>query len=185
MSKNVKKVNEAMEQMEQEMRADYTETMEDIIEGMLELEQEEITTGQQILEKEEQMRKMLKTYRMLQKMEKKLIKDMEELSDEYDTLIAQANEIEIEDYKPDFKLKDLFEKAKAILFKRKRDSETDDLKKLVALSYDVSAELNQLRYKARKTPEEITRQQELIRTLEETRIKIGELTSDMHWKDCK
>ena len=185
MSKNVKKVNEAMEQMEQDMRADYAETMEDIIDGMIELEQEEITTGQELLKKEEQMRKMLKTYRMLQKMENKLIKDMEELSEEYDTLIVQAKEIEIEDYKPDFKLRDLFEKARAILFKRKRDSETDDLKKLMSLSYDVSAELNHLRYKARKTPEEITRQKELICALEETRIKIGELTNDMHWKDCE
>lgn len=179
-----KDMNKNMEQMEQEMRIDYTETMDDVLSTMLDLEEEEILTGQELLQKEEQMRKMLKTYKMLQKVEKKLLKDMEELSEEYEVLLEQAKEIEIEDYKPDFNLRELFEKAKRILFKRRRDSETDDLKKLVTLSYDVSAELNQLRYKARKTPEEITRQKELINTLEETRRKIEELTSDMQWKDC-
>lgn len=183
--KTNKNLNKNMEQMEQEMRADYTETMDDLIAEMLKLEDEEIQTGQELLMKEEQMRKMLKTYKMLQKVEKKLLKDMEELSEEYELLLEQAKEIEIEDYKPNFKLRDLFEKAKRILFRKKNAVEQDDLKTLVALTYDISAELNQIRYKAKKTPEELQRQTELIQALDETRRRISELTNDMYWKDCE
>ncbi len=179
-----KDMNKEIEMILNAKREESYETIDDIMKGLMDLEEEEELTGQELLEKEKVMRGMLKTYRMLQKYEEKLLKGMDELSSEYDELLKQAKDIEIEDYKPDFKLKELFEKAKEILRKRRRDNETDDLKKLVNISYDISAELNQIRYKARKTPEEITRQQELIETLEELRKRISELTDDMQGKEC-
>jgi hypothetical protein len=125
---------------------------------------------------------MIKLYEFMLKAEKKLLKDIEKAIPEYDELIDKANEIEIKKFVPNFNLKNLLIKAKNF-FKlredRKNETELEEAEintsRLMNLTYDLSTQLNQIRYKVRKTPEEKARMQQIIKELEIIKRDINSL----------
>jgi hypothetical protein len=180
-------LNERIDEVTMERREDSYATIDDIMVELMKLEEEEEIIGQELMIKEEKMRQMINIFKRIQKFEKRVLNDMNNLYSEYETLLEQADEIDMEEYNPDSKLIEKFEKAKEILASKGiiREGRETDLDDLEALISDLRAELNQIRYKAKKTPEEVKRQKELIYTLEEARRKISEITNDMYWKDCE
>lgn len=188
MSKNVNELRE-------EMRAEFERNMSSLMDYCLEQQQDEEVIGEQILEKEQEMNRMLDLYEFLQRAEKKLMNDIDEAIPAYDKLIKQANEIGIKKFMPNVDLKGLLNKAKGVLKikKNKIDEHQNELEmaelnvnKLMNITYDLSSQLNQIRYKVRKSPEEKVRMKEIINELEVIRKDIDslmEMTSELEWKD--
>jgi hypothetical protein len=188
MSKNVNELRE-------EMRAEFERNMSSLMDYCIEQQQDEEVIGEQILEKEQEMNRMLDLYEFLQRAEKKLINDIDEAIPAYDKLIKQANEIGIKKFLPNIDLKGLLNKAKGALKvkKDKMDEHQNELEmaelnvnKLMNITYDLSSQLNQIRYKVRKSPEDKVRMKEIINELEVIRKDIDslmEMTSELEWKD--
>ena len=188
MSKNVNELRE-------EMRAEFERNMSSLMDYCLEQQQDEEVIGEQILEKEQEMNRMLDLYEFLQRAEKKLMNDIDEAIPAYDKLIKQANEIGIKKFMPNVDLKGLLNKAKGVLTirKNKMDEHQNELEmaelnvnKLMNITYDLSSQLNQIRYKVRKSPEDKVRMKEIINELEVIRKDIDslmEMTSELEWKD--
>ncbi len=188
MSKNVNELRE-------EMRAEFERNMSSLMDYCLEQQQDEEVIGEQILEKEQEMNRMLDLYEFLQRAEKKLMNDIDEAIPAYDKLIKQANEIGIKKFMPNVDLKGLLNKAKGVLKirKNKMDEHQNELEmaelnvnKLMNITYDLSSQLNQIRYKVRKSPEDKVRMKEIINELEVIRKDIDslmEMTSELEWKD--
>jgi hypothetical protein len=188
MSKNVNELRE-------EMRAEFERNMSSLMDYCIEQQQDEEVIGEQILEKEQEMNRMLDLYEFLQRAEKKLINDIDEAIPAYDKLIKQANEIGIKKFLPNIDLKGLLNKAKGALKvkKDKIDEHQNELEmaelnvnKLMNITYDLSSQLNQIRYKVRKSPEDKVRMKEIINELEVIRKDIDslmEMTSELEWKD--
>ena len=188
MSKNVNELRE-------EMRAEFERNMNSLMDYCLEQQQDEEVIGEQILEKEQEMNRMLDLYEFLQRAEKKLMNDIDEAIPAYDKLINQANEIGIKKFIPNVDLKGLLNKAKGVLKirKSKMDEHQNELEmaelnvnKLMNITYDLSNQLNQIRYKVRKSPEDKVRMKEIINELEVIRKDIDNLmgmTSELEWKD--
>ena len=188
MSKNVNELRE-------EMRAEFERNMSSLMDYCLEQQQDEEVIGEQILEKEQEMNRMLDLYEFLQRAEKKLMNDIDEAIPAYDKLIKQANEIGIKKFLPNIDLKGLLNKAKGALKvkKDKMDEHQNELEmaelnvnKLMNITYDLSSQLNQIRYKVRKSPEDKVRMKEIINELEVIRKDIDslmEMTSELEWKD--
>lgn len=188
MSKNVNELRE-------EMRAEFERNMSSLMDYCLEQQKDEEVIGEQILEKEQEMNRMLDLYEFLQRAEKKLMNDIDEAIPAYDKLIKQANEIGIKKFMPNVDLKGLLNKAKGVLTirKNKMDEHQNELEmaelnvnKLMNITYDLSSQLNQIRYKVRKSPEDKVRMKEIINELEVIRKDIDslmEMTSELEWKD--
>jgi hypothetical protein len=188
MSKNVNELRE-------EMRAEFERNMSSLMDYCIEQQQDEEVIGEQILEKEQEMNRMLDLYEFLQRAEKKLMNDIDEAIPAYDKLIKQANEIGIKKFLPNIDLKGLLNKAKGALKvkKDKIDEHQNELEmaelnvnKLMNITYDLSSQLNQIRYKVRKSPEDKVRMKEIINELEVIRKDIDslmEMTSELEWKD--
>jgi hypothetical protein len=188
MSKNVNELRE-------EMRAEFERNMSNLMDYCLEQQQDEEVIGEQILEKEQEMNRMLDLYEFIQRAEKKLMNDIDEAIPAYDKLIKQANEIGIKKFLPNIDLKGLLNKAKGALKvkKDKMDEHQNELEmaelnvnKLMNITYDLSSQLNQIRYKVRKSPEDKVRMKEIINELEVIRKDIDslmEMTSELEWKD--
>lgn len=188
MSKNVNELKE-------EMRAEFEKNMSSLMDYCLEQQQDEEVIGEQILVKEQEMNRLLDLYEFLQRAEKKLMSDIDEAIPAYDKLINQANEIGIKKFIPNVDLKGLLNKAKSVLKikKSKIDEHQNELEmaelnvnKLMNITYDLSSQLNQIRYKVRKSPEEKVRMKEIINELEVIRKDIDslmEMTSELEWKD--
>ena len=188
MSKNVNELRE-------EMRAEFERNMSSLKDYCIEQQQDEEVIGEQILEKEQEMNRMLDLYEFLQRAEKKLMNDIDEAIPAYDKLIKQANEIGIKKFLPNIDLKGLLNKAKGALKvkKDKIDEHQNELEmaelnvnKLMNITYDLSSQLNQIRYKVRKSPEDKVRMKEIINELEVIRKDIDslmEMTSELEWKD--
>ena len=186
-----KNVNELRE----EMRAEFERNMSSLMDYCLEQQQDEEVIGEQILEKEQEMNRMLDLYEFIQRAEKKLMNDIDEAIPAYDKLINQANEIGIKKFIPNVDLKGLLNKAKSVLKikKSKIDEHQCELEmaelnvnKLMNITYDLSSQLNQIRYKVRKSPEDKVRMKEIINELEVIRKDIDslmEMTSELEWKD--
>ena len=188
MSKNVNELRE-------EMRAEFERNMSSLMDYCIEQQQDEEVIGEQILEKEQEMNRMLDLYEFLQRAEKKLMNDIDEAIPAYDKLIKQANEIGIKKFLPNIDLKGLLNKAKGALKvkKDKIDEHQNELEmaelnvnKLMNITYDLSSQLNQIRYTVRKSPEDKVRMKEIIIELEVNRKdkdSLMEMTYELEWKD--
>lgn len=191
MSKNIKiemNENKNINELKEMMRKEYAKNMASLMEYCTEQQQEEEKIGEEILLKEESMSQLLETYEFLQKAEKKLMKDIKKATPEYKEILDRAKEYGITKYIPNEDLMKSLEKA-SLLLKTKdeitnkvineyeKTAETN-VNNIIDISYDISSELNQLRYKLRKTPEDRQRINELMRHLETVRNKIDDLIEE-------